>query len=54
MSNVLALQSMAATGIDRIGATHFADVDSTSSYEGCFCSTSSWSGCVIEESFNLA
>jgi len=45
MNRILALQQMEPTGFDTFGQDVDRVMDSTSSYEGCACSTASWSGC---------
>lgn len=45
MNRILSLQMMEPTGFDMFGQDADRVMDSTSSYEGCMCSTASWSGC---------
>lgn len=47
MTRILDLQKVESQDTE-LAAT---GADSTSSYEGCACSTASWSGCVIETEF---
>jgi hypothetical protein len=45
MNSILSLQMMEPTGFEMVGQQVDGLMDSTSSYEGCACSTNSWSAC---------
>ena len=45
MNRILALQMMEPTGFDMVGQDVDSLMDSTSSNDGCTCSTSSFTGC---------
>ncbi len=46
MNRILALQMMKPTGFDTVGQDVDSVMDSTSSFAGCTCSTTSNGGCV--------
>jgi|GEM_PF-1726078 len=46
MNRILALQRMEPTGFDMVGQDVDSLMDSTSSNDGCTCSTTSFTGCV--------
>ena len=54
MNRILSLQKMEATGFDMFGQDVNAILDSTSSNDGCVCSTASFSGCVAETQLGIA